>query len=150
MSGNQGNVYTQESVWAQTQSTPKLSPRMHKFGQMHQWAGVLTDHRNTPKQKMDAINQMISAHDMDTRDHFRAALTEVLRSEKTAKVRQEAIKQLGIFFSWSEIEWTWWLHYKRRPEDTTQLTVYEWYAQNKTLNRLDANLLLRAVKEMAA
>jgi Fe-S-cluster formation regulator IscX/YfhJ len=139
---NTGNIYKNESTWKLVQSTPTLSPRMVKFDKMHFWAGILTDHKHKPKKKLDAMNQMIGAQDADTRDIFRAALTQVLR--------QEAIKQLGIFFSWGEIEWTWWLHYKRRPEDTEILTVYEWYAQNKTINRLDANLLLQAVKEMAA
>lgn len=146
MANAAGNIYKNDATWKLFQSAPRPET---KFSKMHHWAGILTDHRNKPKEKLAAMNAMISAQDAQTRDHFRAALTQVLRDERDAKVRQEAIKQLGIYFTWSEIEWSWWLHYKRRPEDVEFLTIYEWYAQNKTLNRLDANLLLRAVKEMA-
>jgi hypothetical protein len=125
--------------------------KLNKFAQMHLWADILTDNRNGAKKKLEVMQKMILAFDADTRDHFRAALTEVLRSEKIASVRHEAIKQLGIYFSWSELEWTWWLHYKRFGHaDTEILSTWEWYVQNKKLNGfLDAKLLYQAVKEVA-
>lgn len=143
---NAGNIYKDESTWKIFQSGKRPET---KFSKMHYWSGILTDHRNKPKDKLAAMKAMIAAQDSDTRDHLRAALTQVLRDEKNTKVRHEAIEQLGIYFSWSEIEWTWFLHYKRRPEDTETLTVYEWYAQHKTLNRLDVNLLNRGIRELA-
>jgi hypothetical protein len=145
-----GNIYKQDTIWKQAAEAKPVSPRMKKFGSMHHWSDVLTTHHNSVKEKLNALNAMIAAQDSETRHVLLSALTEVLRSEKIAKVRRKAIEALGIYFTWSEIEWTWFLHYKRRPEDTETLTIYEWYAQHKKLNRLDVNLLNRGIRELAS
>lgn len=121
---------------------------MNKFAQMWDYTNILHDHRNNGPKKLEAMQQMIFLLDAKTRDHFRAALTQVLRDERNATVRQEAIKQLGMYFTWSEIEWSWWLHEKRCPGDIQILSTYENYAKRKKADGLDAKLLYTIVKEL--
>jgi hypothetical protein len=123
---------------------------MNKFVEMWDYTNILHDHRNKEDKKLAAMQQMIFLLDAQTRDHFRAALAQVLRDERNPSVRHEAIKQLGLYFKWGELDMTWWLHTKRCPQDTKLLNTYEDYAKRKKDNGLDAKLLYTIVKELAA
>ena len=116
-----------------------------KCATMHHWAGIVTDHRNSPAKKLETLDTMSVHFDKDTRSHFLSALTQVLRDEKVTVVRKEAISLLACYFTWIEIEWTFWLHAKRRPEDAKTLAVYKLYTKNKRAHGFRPSTLIGAV-----
>lgn len=102
-----------------------------KFSRMWYWTNTALNHRRGKGEKLQAIEVMSIIFDEDTREHFRMALTQVLREEKSYAVRKQAASLLAAYFDWDEIEWTFWLHEKRRPEDVYFLETYQLYCQTK-------------------
>jgi hypothetical protein len=119
-------------------------PSGNKFAQMWEYSNILTKpyYRDaTPRQvqtlinrKLDTLARMAAFVDSQTYEHFRMALTEVLRVEPEQDVRREAIYMLARHFSWNEIETTFWLHGNRRPEDQYALIVAEERCKSRTQN----------------
>jgi hypothetical protein len=122
-------------------------PSGNKFAQMWEYSNILTKpyYRDaTPRQvqklmkrKLDTLTRMAAFVDSQTYEHFRMALTEVLRIEPEQDVRREAIYMLARHFSWSEIDTTFWLHGTRRPEDQYALIVAEERCKSRTQKNTD-------------
>lgn len=94
------------------------------------------------KRKLDTLQLMATKVTSETREHFRMALTACLRVELNQDVRKEVIYMLTGYFGWSEIEWTFWLHGKRRSEDHYMLVAAEAWCKSKYR---DAKSLHKAV-----
>jgi hypothetical protein len=105
--------------------------KLNKFAQMHHWAGLVTDKRSSAKKKLYVLGIMEKAVTPETREIFRMALAQVLRDKNEPEVRKEAISLLACYFDWNEIEWTFWLHDRRCPQDGKTVAVYALYAQKK-------------------
>ncbi len=103
--------------------------QLSKYAQMWEWTNIATEHRYKPKEKFKAIAQMALAFDDDTREHFRMALAQVLREERCRWLRKYVIQIMGVYFTWDEIEWTFWLHGEREPEDIYWLNMSSKYAK---------------------
>jgi hypothetical protein len=131
----------------QPEAWTAYKPKGNKFAQMWEYSNILTKpyYRDaTPRQvqklmnrKLDTLTRMATHVDSQTYEHFRMALTEVLRIEPEQEVRREAIYMLARHFSWNEIEWTFWLHGTRRPEDQYALIVAEERCKSRTQKNTD-------------
>lgn len=126
----------------QTEEWTAYKPKGNKFAEMWEYTNILTKPyyaKATPRQvanlrerKLETLTKMAALVDSQTYEHFRMALTEVLRVEPEQGVRREAIYLLAQHFSWSEIEWTFWLHGNRRRDDQYILIVGEARCNSRT------------------
>lgn len=104
---------------------------LSKFGQIWHWTNELLNHRNKPIQKFTAIAHMVQLLDDDIKEHFRMALTQSLREEKSVWLRKQIITILVLNFTWDDLEWTFCLHSERRPEDRMYLELSKGYSTNE-------------------
>jgi len=129
-------------------------PTGNKFAEMWDCTNILTEPISpsaNPKKvqflidrKLFALKKLITLVDTDTKDHFRMALAAVLRDEQYQDIRKEAIYLLAQHCNWADIEWTFWLHGKRRREDHYMLIAAETWCNSKTK---DAKALHKAVAD---
>jgi hypothetical protein len=106
-------------------------PKNNKFAQMWDLTNIVLHWRKSTDTKRNALKQMIALVDADTKDHFRMTLCQILRQEPNQEIRKEAIYLLAQHFSWSEIEWSFWLHEKRQPNDVYVLIAAEAWCNSK-------------------
>ena len=109
-------------------------PTGNKFAEMWHLTNILTNQYQYPAmvdKKMKALKRLIEMFDVDTKEHFRMTLCQILRDEPNQDIRREAIYLLAQRFTWSEIEWTFWAHEKRQSKDYYMLVAAEAWCHSK-------------------
>lgn len=101
-------------------------PTGNKFAEMWRLTNKLQSRYADIPKKVKVMKEMAKLADAETKEHFRMALAEVLRSDKESDVRFHAIWLLAEHFEWREIEWTFWLHERRGQELYTLIAAEAW------------------------
>lgn len=83
------------------------------------------------------LENFFLANDALIKEKLFYALVACLRESRHKSARREAISLLAHYFDWEEIEWSFWLHGERNPEDIDYMDIAENYCKTKQTPRDD-------------